>query len=106
MRTHLLVALFVAVVLAGCSSQPDGTEAYCAAVERNELAMADPTAEPGSAEHTEAVAVKRAAMAQLRDLAPAEIRDDWDVWFEPGAADSSARDVARANVASFEAEHC
>lgn len=103
----VLVVIVVGAALAGCSSTPDGVDAYCAAVAEHADVMASSADldEIGSSEHRDAVAEKRAAMFELRDVAPAEIRDDWDAWVADGT-ELAARDVARANVAAFEAEHC
>jgi hypothetical protein len=85
-----------AVLLVGCTSTPDPAEVYCETVERTADAMAGTDVE-----------TKRPAMFELRDAAPAEIRDDWDVIVASSTdVELAERQVARGNVAEFEATHC
>lgn len=91
----VIVGLVVVAGLAGCSSGPDGAEAYCATVERTAVAYATPDA-----------AVKRPAMMERADAAPPEIAEDWATVVALEAGDPTLRRLAQERVDAFEVEHC
>lgn len=91
---RIFIIAAAALAVAGCSSSPEGVEAYCSTVERTATAMAGTD-----------VATKRPAMIELRDAAPAEIRGYWDDYVAD-ETELAQRDLARERIAAFEAEHC
>jgi hypothetical protein len=101
------VTLFVGLGLgAACSAEPDPTDVYCATVERTSDVMAYTYDGSGpSSEQSRRVDEKQAAMAELRDVAPAELRGYWD---DVVADDTelAQRTLARERIATFEDEHC
>jgi hypothetical protein len=90
----MLAACLSVAVGCGSDSGPSPSATYCATVERTSAALAgtDPS-------------VKRPAMFELRDVAPAEIRGYWDAYV---AADTelAERDLARVRIAEYEAANC
>jgi hypothetical protein len=108
----VVMSLSILTVLAGCSSSNDTDQAasYCAVVESTAAAYdvgpfsAEQVSETG---HGSIVMAKRAAMAERKDAAPAEIRGYWDtVTAAPGDVDPADAVLARARIDAFEAEHC
>lgn len=106
MTIRWLLVAAAATLLVSCSSSGEDADAYCAVVQRTAEVMADRFDPADStSENAESVATKRAAMAELRDVAPAEIRGYWDTVYE-GDGDLAETDLARQRIDAFEAEHC
>lgn len=85
---RFLVPGLVAVVLTACSGDPE--EAYCEEVQEQQPELTALTAEGGPAALLEALPV----FETLRDAAPTDVRDEWDVVVgRLGALDAALADA-------------
>jgi hypothetical protein len=93
------VTVSLVVALAGCASEPQ--EDYCDALESEKQALSDLSA--GSAEPREGVVTETIGVFErLREEAPADVQDEWDVYLTAWRGLETALDEAGADETLFE----